>query len=331
MKEKILKILIQNQDKYISGQEIADKLTISRNAIWKNINCLKENGFNIKSGKNKGYMIELDERIVNEYTITKYLSTSLIGSSIKHFKEIASTNDYLKLKNDKINGELVVADYQTAGRGRRNRKFHSPKNNGIYISFNFKPNLLVKDLVFLTIISGIATVKAIREVCGFMAEIKWVNDIFYQGKKLGGILTEATIEAETQIVENVIIGIGINIENIKNFPEEFKDICSACEKIANIKINKNRLIAEILNHFEKIFNDFILKNNHPDLIEIYKKFSNVLNREITVKENNSSYTAKAIDILADGRLLVIDQEGNQKKLLSADVSILPKGENYGQK
>lgn len=309
MNNKILKILLDNKNKYISNNEISKLLNISTITVNKTINKLKQQGYNIISSLNKEYCLLDEIDILDKHVISSLISKKY---NIEILDTIDSTNTYLK--SNKINyNHIVISNEQTGGRGRLNRKFFSLKNSGIYMSILINPNCSIDQALKITALTSVAVYSAIKEQYGININIKWVNDLIINNLKVGGILCEGEIELNKSTLTNMIIGIGINVKNI-DFPDEIKDIATSIENHTTKKISRNNLIASIINYFDLYF------YNNVDYMEIYKKQSNTLNKEITVYQNNKLYDAKAIDIDNNGNLIVISN-GKQIILNSGEITI----------
>lgn len=234
--------------------------------------------------------------------------------NIEIFDSIDSTNKYLKSKiNEKNYGTIVISNEQTNGYGKNDRQFISNKDTGIYMSILINPNCLIEESLKITILTSVAVLSAIKSVCNLDVKLKWVNDIILNDLKVGGILCESQINLNTNIIDNMIVGIGINVKEFE-FPPSLKNIATSIENNTNIKVSRNALISEIINFFDLYF---IKKANYIDL---YKENSYVLGKDITVVQNDKQFYAKAIDIDDSGSLIVQEQE-KIIKLISSDISI----------
>ncbi|WP_281703758.1 biotin--[acetyl-CoA-carboxylase] ligase [Parvimonas micra] len=234
--------------------------------------------------------------------------------NIEIFDSIDSTNKHLKSKiNEKNYGTIVISNEQTNGYGKSNREFLSNKNIGIYMSILINPNCLIEESLKITILTSVAVLSAIKSVCNLDVKLKWVNDIILNDLKVGGIICESQINLNTNLIDNMIVGIGINVKEFE-FPPSLKNIATSIENNTNIKISRNELISEIINFFDLYF---IEKTNYIDL---YKENSYVLGRDIKVIQNDRQFFAKAIDIDNNGSLIVQEQE-KIIKLISSDISI----------
>ena len=234
--------------------------------------------------------------------------------NIEIFDSIDSTNKYLKSKiNEKNYGTIVISDEQTNGYGKSNREFLSNKDIGIYMSILINPNCLIEESLKITILTSVAVLSAIKSVYNLDIKLKWVNDIILNDLKVGGILCESQINLNNNIIDNMIVGIGINVKEF-DFPPSLKNIATSIENNTNIKISRNELISEIINFFDLYFID------NKNYLNLYKENSYVLGKDITVIQNDRQFFAKAIDIEDNGALIVQEQE-KIIKLISSDISI----------
>ena len=254
MKEKILELLKAQQD-YVSGQDICNQLGVSRTAVWKNINALKEEGYQIDSVNNRGYKLLSEPDVVDEMRIREYLHTKWLGGTILYGKEMDSTNTQAKRlgEHDAANGTVVIAERQTAGKGRRGKTWISPAGN-CYFSILLRPDVVVDRASIITLVSAMALAKAIKQVTSLDTMIKWPNDVIANGKKLCGILTESSTDLE--YINYVVVGIGVNA-NQADFPEEIKDMASSICLETGQKVNRAELLGTFLNVFEEYYELFL--------------------------------------------------------------------------
>ena len=234
--------------------------------------------------------------------------------NIEIFDSIDSTNKYLKSKiNEKNYGTIVISNEQTNGYGKNDRQFISNKDIGIYMSILINPNCLIEESLKITILTSVAILSAIKSVCNLDVKLKWVNDIILNDLKVGGILCESQINLNTNLIDNMIVGIGINVKEFE-FPPSLKNIATSIENNTNFKISRNELISEIINFFDLYFID------NKNYLNLYKENSYVLGKDIKVIQNDRQFFAKAIDIDNNGSLIVQEQE-KIIKLVSSDISI----------
>lgn len=237
MREKVIRAILDSGENFISGEQLSKELGISRTAIWKHINALREEGYNIESVNKKGYRLaEKPYDILSPENISHNLSTEFIGKNIIHFDTIDSTNDYAKEIGNKVNGgTLIISEQQTKGKGRLGRSWNSKSGDGIWMSLIIKPKIEPYKAPFLTLVAGASIIKALDHL-GVDVSIKWPNDIILNNRKICGILTE--LSAEMERVNYIVIGIGINIKTI-NFPNEIKEKATSLYK-EGYKLSRDR-------------------------------------------------------------------------------------------
>lgn len=322
VKDKTLSVLENNKGNYISGAELAKELTVSRNAIWKAIKSLQSDGYNIYAVTNKGYCLSSDTDILSSQSISKYLNKADNLFSINVYKTINSTNSAIKelAINGEKEGTVIISEEQTEGRGRFGRKFHSPKGTGIYMSVLLRPQIHASQAFLITAATAVAVAEAIEAVSRKEAKIKWVNDIYCDYKKVCGILTEASFDFESGIIDYAVLGIGINVRTPKEgFSEEIKDIATGIfddEDFVSADIRSN-LIAEVL----KRFWDYYTHIEDKSFLESYKSRSLLINKEINILSSKSSEKATVLEIDDECRLKVRMDDGSIRLLSSGEVSI----------
>lgn len=318
VKDEVLKELENNKGDYISGGQLADNLGVSRNSIWKAIKALEKSGYEINAIPNKGYCLAEKNDILSSYSIKQHLKNPHLDISV--FSSVTSTNTILKemAEQGAKEGTVIIAEEQTAGRGRTGKQFYSPKGTGIYISILLRPDIPAEESLFLTTSAAVATARAIEDVSDKRALIKWVNDIYLEDKKTCGILTEGAFNVETGKLDYAIVGIGINVcIPDGGFPDNIKDIATAIFDKQTDSINKRSiLIANLLDYFMEYYKDFKSKSYVKEYIER----SMIIGKTITVIEGSKTSVAKAIDIDKNCRLKVQFEDGTTKWLSSGEVS-----------
>lgn len=314
MKSKILAKL-KSTDGYVSGQEICEEFNVSRTAIWKIINKLRAEGYDIEAVSHKGY------RIVNAPDI---LSKDEIESVVDNYKiiymdEVDSTNNYAKrLAEDGEKADtLIVSDSQSAGRGRKGRSFASLKGKGIFMTLLKHPKLEPQKASMITIVAAMAAREGILNATGLSCNIKWPNDIIYDGKKVCGILTE--MSAEMQNINYVVIGIGINTSN-ESFSDDIKDVAVSIKMAGKNTIKRSSIIAETVKSFDKYFEEFEKTGNLDCIVSEYNKYLANAGNKVKIISEDSEYEAIALGIDDEGRLLV-NKEGKIIKIVSGEVSV----------
>lgn len=326
-KEKLLVLFEENRGEFFSGEELAARLSVSRTAIWKAVNSLRKEGYEISAAQNKGYSLSVTTDILSAQGIKKYLDPICADLKLEILSQVESTNDCLRKRAAQgcKEGYTVIAGTQTEGKGRTGRGFYSPSDTGIYMSLLLKPEMdSPARAVRFTTMAAAAACEAIERVSGRETGIKWVNDIYIGDKKVSGILTEASVSLEKGSLEYVILGIGINVyPPKKGFPGELSKTAGSVfrEKQSD---GKNRIAAEFLNSFM----GFYTRKKNADYVQVYKKRSLVLGREILVLSGKGDRKAKALDIDKNCLLLVEYENGSREKLDSGEIRIqLKKGED----
>ncbi len=321
MKEDVLSILKANAGEYVSGQFLSSQLKVSRTAIWKYINSLKENGYIIESSSRKGYRIISSPDLISMDEIKPFLKTKFIGRNIIHFDSIESTNKKAKglAAEGFEDGSTVTAEEQTSGRGRLGRHWVSPKHKGIWMSIILKPELEPVNVPKITHISAAAVITALKKF-NIDAAVKWPNDIIVNGKKICGILTE--MSGEINRTDYVIVGIGINANlEVMDIPQDILNKASSLLIETSQVIDRKRLAAEVLNSFEHLYEDFLATGNLGVAIKICREHSVLLGREVRIISRQQEQTAKAIDISEDGGLTVQYPDGSIKTIISGEISV----------
>ena len=318
MKNKIAQMILNSKEEFISGEEIANKLNISRTAVWKNIKTLKEQGYKIESVNKKGYRLSgQPEDILNEISISHNLDTEFMGQNIVDFETIDSTNDYAKKKAYEYKeGTVIISEEQTLGRGRLGRTWKSNAKEGIWMSILLKPNIQPYKAPFITMIAGASLCEALVEL-GVECYLKWPNDVIVNSKKIGGILTE--LSAEIDAINYVVLGIGINIKT-DEFDEDIKHKATSLYK-EGYEIKRVDIIRRFMVNFEKLYLCYIKENKKESTVDICKKYSCILDKEVYVCRDNNKELVKCIDINEDGDLVIQKQNGEIEELISGEISI----------
>ena len=328
-KEAVLLYLQEHTGEPISGEIMALALNKSRTSIWKAIQSLKKEGYSIESSTNKGYTLSQNNDVLSEQQITQELIQQHhpIDWMIQTMESTTSTNDLAKLyaNQNSTTPAIFISEEQTAGRGRLGRKFVSPSKTGLYISLCLFPTIALEDLSLITCATAVACVETLEELTGKSLNIKWVNDLFYQDKKVGGILTEVISDFESQQVQALIVGMGINlIENPQSFPEELHSIVgsifSSKTEYDNSSFNRNHFIAQFLEKWTFYYQNL----SKRDFIKSYKEHSNVIGKFVNIFEGNQTYSAYAKDIDENGHLIIEKEDNTLHSLSYGEVSIRTK-------
>ena len=318
MKEEILKVLRTHSD-YVSGQDLCEQLGVSRTAIWKNMNALKNEGYHIDSVNNRGYKLLSEPDVLEAKRIREYLHTRWIAENIWYQTETDSTNTQAKRMGEDgaPNGTLVITEHQTAGKGRRGRSWVSPIGN-CYFSILLRPEISVDRASMITLVSALALAKTIKEAEGLDTMIKWPNDVIANGKKLCGILTESSTDLE--YIHYAVVGIGINTNQI-DFPDEIKEMASSIRRETGKEINRAKLLGSFLNIFEDYYEKFLETEDLSILLEEYNRFLVNCGKEVKIIEKEQERILTAIGIDDRGRLIVEDKNGHRERIISGEVSV----------
>lgn len=316
LKENILHILVGGEGCYFSGSDLAAQLGVSRNAVWKAVKQLQNTGYHIEAITNKGYTLIPDDNVLSEARIKKALRTKSIGQELVILPETDSTNKQAKAMAaaGAKDGTVVIAETQSGGHGRYGRPFFSPEKSGIYMSVLLRPHLKPEDAMLLTSCAAVAVARAIEKLADVSVQIKWVNDLLINNKKICGILTEAGIGFENGALDYVVIGIGINTGAVV-FPDELQTIATSIENESGRPVSRSRLIAEILNMLEQHLETM----NDRTFLDESRRRSTLLGKEINVITMNETYPAKAVSI-DDNGFLIVEAGGRQFALNSGEVS-----------
>lgn len=319
MKEEILRLL-RSADGYISGQELCNRFGVSRTAVWKAINQLKEAGYEIEAQQNKGYRLMAAPDLMTEAEIKSLMYTDWVAKEVLYFDTIDSTNIKAQELAEKgyQSGTLVVADKQESGKGRRGRSWVSPSGTGIFMTLMIKPDINPNNASMLTLVAALAVAKAITSVTGEEALIKWPNDIVVNGKKVCGILTE--MNAQFDYINHIVVGIGINVHN-ESFPEEISQMASSLMIEAGGKrFHRAQIIAETMSYFEQYYDTFLKTQDLSALVREYDELLVNRNKSVRVLDPKEPFDGKAMGITPKGELIV-DTWESRKLVSSGEVSV----------
>lgn len=319
MKEEILRLL-RSADGYISGQELCNRFGVSRTAVWKAINQLKEAGYEIEAQQNKGYRLVAAPDLMTEAEIKSLMHTDWVAKEVLYFDTIDSTNTKAQELAEKgyPSGTLVVADKQESGKGRRGRSWVSPSGTGIFMTLMIKPDINPNNASMLTLVAALAVAKAITSVTGEEALIKWPNDIVVNSKKVCGILTE--MNAQFDYINHIVVGIGINVHN-ESFPEEISQMASSLMIEAGGKrFHRAQIIAETMSYFEQYYDTFLKTQDLSALVREYDELLVNRNKSVRVLDPKEPFDGKAMGITPKGELIV-DTWESRKLVSSGEVSV----------
>ncbi|HAM81161.1 biotin--[acetyl-CoA-carboxylase] ligase [Ornithinibacillus bavariensis] len=318
-RSKLIKLLSLQDDNYISGQEISDKLKISRSAIWKHMKELEKDGYEIEAKRNKGYRILGSPNKVSENTIQWGLETNWLGKKVIHKASTPSTQivAHQLAQEGAGHGTVVIADEQTAGKGRLSRDWYSAKNKGIWMSIILRPNILPYLAPQLTLLTATVLADVFQKKLQLAPKIKWPNDIILNDKKVSGILTE--MQAEQDKINYVIIGFGINVNH------EQKELPNTIiNRATSLKIETGQaweiidLIQRILATFEEKYEEYMSKG-FPIVKQNWEQNGYRIGEKTKIKSFQSVDEAVIMGIADDGALLAKYQDGEVKKIYSAEI------------
>lgn len=319
MKTRILKEL-KEADDYISGQELCDKLNVSRTAVWKHIKALKEEGYQISSVSNRGYRLLETPDLLSKEEMASCLTTKWLGRELICHDTLDSTNlEIRRLAEAKaVHGTTVLTEEQTMGKGRRGRSWSAQSGVGIWMSFLLRPEIALEHSSMLTLLAALSVAKAVREETGIQSKIKWPNDIIVGGKKVCGILTE--LSAQMDELNYIVVGIGINV-NIKEFPSELKEKATSLSIESGRKIRRAPLAAKVLRAFEDYYEEFLKTEDLRLLMDEYNSLLVHMNQRIRVIRGSKEEQFISRGINEQGELLVEDDYGRKSTVISGEVSV----------
>lgn len=319
MKGEILKLL-KETDGYVSGQELCRRFGVSRTAVWKVINQLKEEGYEIEAVRNRGYALKGAGDVLSEAELLSCLKTEWAGGRTVYFDATDSTNIQARrlAEAHAPHGTLVVSDRQDGGKGRRGRSWASPSGVGIWMSLILRPEIAPSSASMLTLAAALAVREGIQEETGLSPLIKWPNDLVLNGKKICGILTE--MSTELMEIQYVITGIGINV-NQREFPPEIRDTATSLSLEAGRSFRRSSLIAAILKAFEKDYEAFLKTGDLSLLLEEYNACLVNRGKEVCILDPSGEYRAVAEGIDENGSLLVTLPDGTRREIISGEVSV----------
>lgn len=315
IKDKILEKLIASKGEHVSGERLADELSVSRSAVWKHIKALRDEGYIIDSSTNLGYSLINTPDTLTPGRIKAGLKTNIMGKEIKYFKETESTNIIAReIASSVEEGTVVIAESQTQGRGRLGRKWLSPEG-GVWLSIILKPRIQPLYAPRITLLAGVAVTKTIRSY-GLPARIKWPNDVLIDGKKVCGILTE--IEAEIDLIDYCVIGIGVDANvDTESFPEEFRDSSTSLKKELGHEINRVEFVQKLLEEFESLYLEF-QKDGFSSILEEWRDMSTTIGEWVKITTQTRTIYGEAIGVDNEGALIVETSEGKLERVVAGN-------------
>jgi len=317
---RVLSFLKSHNTEYLSGQDLSDVLRISRVAVWKHIKKIKELGYTIESKQKRGYRLVSNTELLLPWEIIQGLKTKKIGRVAYYFDSINSTqNQAMKMTSDsKNNGAIIIAQKQTGGKGRLGRRWISPKG-GIWLSVILYPEFDISVITLFPIASALALSIALEKCFDIKPELKWPNDITIKGKKVAGILVDASLESNK--IENIVLGVGINFDvNIKEIEKDLKNTPNFYGVSSLRKFKKDitpvRLVQTFLLELEKIF-ELLNLGQTKKIIKEWTKRSSTIGKNVELVTKEGKISGKAIKIDNDGALVISDKKNT--RVIAGDV------------
>lgn len=318
-RDQLIQLLKKHDGAYISGQMLSEKLNISRSAVWKQMKGLEKAGYQIEGKTNRGYRILSYPNNINAYTLQWGLSTKWIGQKIVHKETTASTQiiAHQLAQDNAAHGTVVIADEQTAAKGRMNRSFYSKKNKGIWMSIVLRPPIFPYQAPQFTLLTATVLADVIADHIGIRPQIKWPNDILMGGKKLAGILTE--MQAEQDSIQYIVIGIGLNVNQDQiHMPNDIKDKATSLHMETNKSWNLLEISQKILQTFEERYTNYI-DNGFHSIKNKWESYGYKIDKTISIKTSQDSWQATFLGIAEDGALLTKTDKGKIEKVYSAEI------------
>ncbi|MDL4840826.1 biotin--[acetyl-CoA-carboxylase] ligase [Aquibacillus rhizosphaerae] len=318
-RQHLIALLEKNIEDYISGQDLSTKLEISRTAVWKHMKELEKDGYVIEAVPRKGYKIIDFPTKVSANTLQWGLQTNWLGNHFIHRETVDSTQTMaLQLASTGAeHGTVVIADEQTAGRGRMQRNWHSQKEQGIWMSLILKPPLLPNQAPQVTLLAATVLADVINDYLKIRPAIKWPNDILINDKKVAGILTE--MQAEQDQIQYVVLGIGLNVNQTEAmFPTEIRELATSLKMESKKELNRTELVQKILKTFEQSYERFV-NNGFTDIKEKWESYGYKLGESVVITTPKKQWSTVLEGIESDGALRVMNEDGTRQTLYSAEI------------
>lgn len=317
----LLTLFANNATISISGARIAREIGVSRSTVWRWIEQLREVGVRVKGRPHTGYFLERVPDILAPELLRAQLKGSLFGKRIYHFFKTDSTNRVAMELGyaGEPEGAVILAEEQSAGRGRAGRTWHSERAAGIYATLLLRPKISPVQAPLLTMMAGLSAHAAIQAQTGLQLDLKWPNDLVLNGKKLGGILTE--MYADTSLVRFVIVGIGINV-NQEKFPAELSGIATSLRAETGRNLSRVELLARLLREFETDYNRFLREGAKSVTDRFTKASSYAVGKKVRVTNGGDTFTGVTAGLVPEGLLQVERDDGKVVTVIAGDVTEL---------
>ncbi|MCR4669984.1 MAG: biotin--[acetyl-CoA-carboxylase] ligase [Saccharofermentans sp.] len=321
-RDDVLGILGSNDD-YVSGQMISEQLGLSRAAVNLAVRSLRDEGYEIESKTRLGYRLLSSPDALSYGELAQYIDRDRL-KTVTVLDHVDSTNNKLKTMEHEgaPSGSIVIADYQESGKGRRGRSFVSPKGSGIYLSYLLRPECTADEISQLTAFTAVAVSRSLEKACGIEPQIKWVNDILVNGRKLVGILTELSVESESGSITGCVIGIGINVNlDLEDFPQDLRSKATSLSLVKNGPVKRAPVIKELISELDKLEDNFPAAKE--EYLDYYRMHCPIPGKKINVYKiiGKDPVTAEALEITDDFSLKVSYENGTVEDLRSGEVTI----------
>jgi BirA family transcriptional regulator, biotin operon repressor / biotin---[acetyl-CoA-carboxylase] ligase len=319
MDEEILKLLRESPSVFLSGEEIGQRLKVTRTTVWKRVKHLRTLGYDIEASTRSGYRLIRSPDLLTPSEVKPLLGTKQLGRVIHYFQTIDSTNSkayQLALEGAK-EGELVIAESQEKGRGRLGRHWFSPPFLNLYLSVILRPNIPPQQASLITLMAAVATVDAIRKFTGLLPLIKWPNDILLRDRKVAGLLNE--IHSEMDRVHFIILGMGVNLNvDGKMFPKEVRTLATSLKKEMGQTISRKAFLQLLLQELEGWYTLF-LKEGAAAILKAWRDRAQIKGRRVKVHSFGKTLVGVAVDVDSDGALILETADGERKRIVAGDV------------
>jgi BirA family transcriptional regulator, biotin operon repressor / biotin---[acetyl-CoA-carboxylase] ligase len=317
--DEILQLLRESPSAFLSGEEISDRLKVSRTAVWKRINHLRNLGYKIEASTRSGYRLIQSPDLLTPLEIKSVLKTKWIGKKIHHFHSLGSTNSkaYQLALNGSEEGEVVIAESQEKGRGRLGRYWFSPPFLNLYLSVILRPKISPHQASLITLMAAIATAEAIQKFSGLIPSIKWPNDILLRDRKVAGLLNE--IHSEMDQIHFVILGMGINLNmDEQMFPKEIRTVATSLKDEMGETISRKAFLQSLLLELERWYMIF-LREGSAVILEAWRDRAHIRGRRVKITSFGETIIGTAIDVDSDGALILETTSGKRKRIVAGDI------------
>jgi len=319
MDDEILRLLREPSDSFHSGEEISRRLKVSRTAVWKRVENLRASGYDIEASRRLGYRLVRAPDLLTPSEIKPLLKTKWMGKRIHHFQTIPSTNTeaYQLALRGAPEGEIVIAESQEKGRGRLGRHWVSPPFLNLYLSVILRPEIPPSQASLITLMAAVAVAEAIERFSGLHPVIKWPNDILVENRKVAGLLNE--IHSETDRIHFVILGIGVNLNMEKELlPKEIRGLATSLKMETGKSVSRKEFVPCLLGALEKCYTLFLREGGKP-VLDAWREKARLKGKPVKVTSFGETLLGRAVDIDAEGRLILETEKGERKRIVAGDV------------